>query len=204
MTRRQRQRRRAQRQEQHRLVAGLTFWYDGGAGICGGSWRAALRDHRLHVLRGGVDVAAQIELQRDVGAALRAGRVDRGRAPAIVANCFSSGSATADAIVSGLAPGRLALTWIVGKSTVGRSLTGSMRYAITPKTTMPSMMQRRRDRPLDEERGEIHDAAFGALAASTLIAAARHQPQLAVGHDGLAGVEPVADHGFGAGRRARP
>ena len=27
--------------------------------------------------------------------------------PAIVANCFSSGSATADAIVSGLAPGRL-------------------------------------------------------------------------------------------------
>ena len=30
--------------------------------------------------------------------------------PAIVANCFSSGSATAEATVSGLAPGRLALT----------------------------------------------------------------------------------------------
>jgi hypothetical protein len=30
--------------------------------------------------------------------------------PAIVANCFSSGSATADAIVSGLAPGRPACT----------------------------------------------------------------------------------------------
>ena len=60
--------------------------------------------------------------------------------PAIVANCFSSGSATADAIVSGLAPGRPAFTWMVGKSTVGRSLTGSSRYAITPKTTMPSMM----------------------------------------------------------------
>ncbi len=30
--------------------------------------------------------------------------------PAIVANCFSSGSATADASVSGLAPGRLACT----------------------------------------------------------------------------------------------
>jgi hypothetical protein len=47
--------------------------------------------------------------------------------PAIVANCFSSGSATADAIVSGLAPGRPALTWIVGKSTFGRSATGSTR-----------------------------------------------------------------------------
>ena len=34
--------------------------------------------------------------------------------PAIVANCFSSGVATAEAMVSGLAPGRLALTWIVG------------------------------------------------------------------------------------------
>ena len=45
--------------------------------------------------------------------------------PAMVANCFSSGSATDDAIVSGLAPGRLAWTWMVGKSTVGRSLTGS-------------------------------------------------------------------------------
>ena len=34
--------------------------------------------------------------------------------PAMVENCFSSGVATADAIVSGLAPGRLALTVIVG------------------------------------------------------------------------------------------
>jgi hypothetical protein len=30
--------------------------------------------------------------------------------PAMVANCFSSGSATAEAMVSGLAPGKLALT----------------------------------------------------------------------------------------------
>ena len=47
--------------------------------------------------------------------------------PAIVENCFSSGVATEAAIVSGLAPGRPALTWMVGKSTVGRSLTGSWR-----------------------------------------------------------------------------
>ena len=34
--------------------------------------------------------------------------------PAMVENCFSSGVATDEAIVSGLAPGRLAETWIVG------------------------------------------------------------------------------------------
>src|SRR5438094_505222 len=59
--------------------------------------------------------------------------------PAIVENCFSSGVATADAIVSGLAPGRLAFTVIVGKSTVGRSLTGSRLYAEIPKNRMPAM-----------------------------------------------------------------
>ena len=47
--------------------------------------------------------------------------------PAIVENCFSSGVATAAAIVAGLAPGSPALTLMVGKSTFGRSLTGSSR-----------------------------------------------------------------------------
>ncbi len=47
--------------------------------------------------------------------------------PAIVENCFSSGVATAAAIVSGFAPGSPAPTLMVGKSTFGRSLTGSSR-----------------------------------------------------------------------------
>ena len=47
--------------------------------------------------------------------------------PAIVVNCFSSGVATAEAIVSGLAPGSAAATWMVGKSMLGRSLTGRSR-----------------------------------------------------------------------------
>src|SRR5438128_5652609 len=38
--------------------------------------------------------------------------------PAIVENCFSSVVATAAAMVSGLAPGSWAETWIVGKSTI--------------------------------------------------------------------------------------
>ena len=45
--------------------------------------------------------------------------------PAIVENCFSSGVATEEAMVSGLAPGSEADTEMVGKSTLGRSLTGS-------------------------------------------------------------------------------
>src|SRR6187551_3581065 len=59
--------------------------------------------------------------------------------PAIVENCFSSGVATDDAIVSGDAPGSCAETWMVGKSTFGRSETGSRRYAMTPKIRMPAM-----------------------------------------------------------------
>ena len=47
--------------------------------------------------------------------------------PAIVENSRSSGVATEEAIVSGLEPGRLANTWMVGKSTLGSSLTGSSR-----------------------------------------------------------------------------
>ena len=47
--------------------------------------------------------------------------------PAMPVNWRSSGVATADAMVSGLAPGRPADTTRVGKSTLGRSLTGSAR-----------------------------------------------------------------------------
>ena len=47
--------------------------------------------------------------------------------PAIMEKLFSSGVATAAAMVSGLAPGRLAVTSRVGRSTFGRSLTGSDR-----------------------------------------------------------------------------
>jgi len=45
--------------------------------------------------------------------------------PAIIENWFSSGVATDAPIVSGLAPGSCAVTRSVGKSTLGRSLTGS-------------------------------------------------------------------------------
>jgi hypothetical protein len=61
--------------------------------------------------------------------------------PSIVENCFSRGVATAAAMVSGLAPGRAAVTRIVGKSTLGRSLTGRRRKDMTPKTRSAVMMR---------------------------------------------------------------
>ena len=47
--------------------------------------------------------------------------------PAMVDNCRSIGDATAAAIVSGLAPGKLADTLMVGKATAGSAATGSRR-----------------------------------------------------------------------------
>ena len=44
--------------------------------------------------------------------------------PAMRPNCRSSGVATDEAIVSGLAPGSRPCTWIVGKSTCGKGETG--------------------------------------------------------------------------------
>src|ERR1700716_1188223 len=52
--------------------------------------------------------------------------------PAMRPNRRSSGVATAEAIVSGLAPGRPALTLMVGKSTRGGGPTGNIRYAPMP------------------------------------------------------------------------
>jgi hypothetical protein len=56
-----------------------------------------------------------------------------------VVNWRSSGLATVAAIVSGSPPGRAAPTLSVGKSTLGRSLTGSARYESTPKKTTASV-----------------------------------------------------------------
>src|SRR5262245_45835291 len=47
-------------------------------------------------------------------------------------NCRSSGAATEVAIVSGLAPGNAACTWMVGKSTCGNGATGRRSKASTP------------------------------------------------------------------------
>ncbi len=54
-------------------------------------------------------------------------------------NCRSSGVATEEAMVSGLAPGRAAETEMVGKSTCGRGETGSNWKATAPERAMATV-----------------------------------------------------------------
>ena len=53
----------------------------------------------------------------------------------MVENSFSSGSATDDAIFSGLAPGKLAVICITGVLKLGRAATGILKYATVPART---------------------------------------------------------------------
>ena len=57
--------------------------------------------------------------------------------PEIVPSRRSSGVATLVAIVSGLAPGKVALTEIVGKSTCGNGDTGSTKKPAIPASATP-------------------------------------------------------------------
>ena len=57
--------------------------------------------------------------------------------PAMRPSARSSGIATVAAITSGLAPGRLAETAMVGKATCGSGDTGSCLNAIMPASAMP-------------------------------------------------------------------
>jgi len=59
--------------------------------------------------------------------------------PAIRPNWRSSGVATDEAIISGLAPGKLAPTEIVGKSICGRAETGRARKATAPERAIAAV-----------------------------------------------------------------
>src|SRR2546425_4178810 len=117
--------------------AGFDLLYDGGC-MPGGSWRRVLEIAACtswaaaSMSRDRVNCKVMFvppSVLDDVIASM----------PAIVENCFSSGVATAAAIVWGLAPGSPAETVSVGESTFGRSLTGSSRYAIIPNMRMPNI-----------------------------------------------------------------
>ncbi len=74
---RQRQHVRVKRHEQNRAVGWIDFAQARRRRHPGRQLRQRGRDRRLHVLRSGVNVSAQVELQSDRGRALRVGGVDR-------------------------------------------------------------------------------------------------------------------------------
>src|SRR5271170_7503208 len=83
-------------------------------------------------------------------------------------NWRSSGVATEDAMVSGLAPGRLACTLMVGKSTCGSGETGSKLYATTRHRDGDGQ-QGGGDGPVNEGFRDIHVAHALLRAAFTLV-----------------------------------
>ncbi len=118
--------------------AGFTFRCVGGVGIDGGSERAAA------AIADCTSCAAASMLRSSENCSVMVARPSVETdvivsTPAIVENCFSSGVATAEAIVSGFAPESCACTWIVGKSTFGSALIGSSRYPMMPKIRIPTM-----------------------------------------------------------------
>ena len=93
--------------------AGLTFCSDGGVGMSGGSWRAAraiidcTSCAAASMSRSSVNWMVMLVLPSELLELIES-------TPAMAENCFSSGVATAAAMVSGLAPGSDAWTWMVG------------------------------------------------------------------------------------------
>ena len=93
--------------------AGLTFCSDGGVGMSGGSCRAAraiidcTSCAAASMSRSSVNWMVMLVLPSELLELIES-------TPAIAENCFSSGVATAAAMVSGLAPGSDAWTWMVG------------------------------------------------------------------------------------------
>ena len=117
----------------------------------------------------------------------------------MVENWLSSGVATADAIVSGSAPGRPALTTMVGKSTLGSSLTGSVEVAEHAEDHERRHQQRRHDRASDELARDVHGAVAARLRAGLHDGdrLARNDAQLPVGDRPCRPACTLPDHGDG-------
>ena len=96
--------------------------------------------------------------------------------PAIVEKFFSSGVATEEAMVSALAPAKLALTVMVGKSTVGRSLTGERLVTEHAEDQDADHHQRGGHRPTYEQSGDVHDAPRFPSPCSVPLAASSCRP----------------------------
>ena len=140
---------RRQRQDEDRRVGRVDLAVGGARRQVGRQLGRRGGDGRLDVARGAVDVAVEVELERDVGRAERARRGDLGD-PRDAAEAALERRRTDDAIVSGLAPGRLALTWMVGMSTRGIGRDRQQRVRPAPGKQQRRGEQRRGDRPPDE------------------------------------------------------
>ena len=140
-----------------RRIGGIHFTVVGIARQIRRQVSARRIDGRLHVSRGGIDIAVQVELQGDAAVIPRVLDEVISVTAAMRPNCRSSGVATDEAMVSGLAPGSAALTEMVGKSTCGRGDTGRIE-SHDARQRNGHRQQRGRHRPVNEGRGNIHSS----------------------------------------------
>src|SRR5271154_1497142 len=120
--------------------AGLTLRYVGWPGRSAGSWlRAALMD--ACTSRAAALISRLRSNCRVIEVLPRPLEEVICVTPAMRPNWRSSGVATAEAMVSGLAPGKPAPTEIVGKSTCGSGATGRKRKATTPDKKIANVIK---------------------------------------------------------------
>ena len=103
--------------------AGLTFRYDGGMIISIGRRRCA-RSNAACTSTAALSMSRSLLNSRDMLVLPREFTELMSLIPSMVENSFSRGSATAEAMVSGEAPGKLALTEMTGVLKLGRAATG--------------------------------------------------------------------------------
>ncbi len=93
--------------------AGLTLRYDGGVVISAGSVRCA-RNSAACTSTAAASMSRAVSNSSTTAVCPSVLLELMVVSPAMVENCFSNGSATELAIVSGSAPGKYAVTWITG------------------------------------------------------------------------------------------
>src|SRR3954449_11745090 len=103
--------------------------------------------------------------------------------------------ATEAAIVSALAPGKVAVTAMVGKSTLGSADTGSSRKPNTPKAMIEAVMSVVIT-GLRIQSSESVIASRPGFARPRFDPRAVRQQQLAVHHDVLAAGQPLGNYGL--------
>src|SRR5262245_42803362 len=114
---------------------GLTFRYVGGVVISAGSLREAfaiaawISCAAASILRSRLNCTVIRPVPRPLTDVMES-------TPAMAENSRSSGVAIDAAIVAGLAPGKVVVTLMVGKSTFGRAATGRKAYPTMPTSTI--------------------------------------------------------------------
>ena len=147
-----------QRQRQDRRIGRVHLRIDRGIGKIARQRRGRCVDRRLHVLRGGVDVAVEIELQRDLRQAeRRLRRHGRERRDLTELALERGRDQRSDRV--GIGAGQPCRDLDGRKIDLWQRRNRKARISEQPREQNGDPEQRGRDRPRDEGRRDVHGAA---------------------------------------------